>query len=164
MENLVVIFKTICAVFFMLLSSFAIWSFYDNYLKHNNSNIDYSLEKPTKQELQDLLNQVTKGLPEPYREPFIEKRILIFMSKYYDNPSQEMIDHIEKNISAQNYWVEVETDDKNSREYCYDQIKLYTYKEFYPKANIETFLDVGVEWSEYNGCIRLYKQKAIPVS
>ncbi len=153
MENTILIIQTIFVIILMALFSLGLWQVYDHYIQQQK-NVYWSIEdKPSKEALAQLLDDITVDMPEPDKTSYYSKQVLRSISKGYINPTKHTRDTLINNIMNQGIWEEKKISNPKERKFCYNQFELNIYSETAPRyADTEAYLGVWVEWLKTGLC------------
>lgn len=154
MKNIILVIQTIFLIVLIFLSLFGLWKVYDNYVKGMKS-VYWSIEdKPSKEELTQLLDDITVNMPEPDRTSYYSKQVFRSLSKKYTNPTKRTNDTLISNIKNQGIWAETEADYGELHKFCYNQYELQIHSETTSVfgGDTEKYLEVWVSWEKTGVC------------
>ena len=152
------IFVTLVGLFLLSIIGLQYYSAY----QFNKQNPDLYLpraikgEKPSKEKITKLLNDLTDNLPQQGRTYYKNQGVyesFVLISKTYLNPTQQTINQLENNITQQQIWTEIKPKDAQTKAYCHDQIMLTTH---YNRTDIHRYLHVAIRWEAVGDCRKLY--------
>ena len=113
-------------------------------------------EKPSKEELIRLMNDITKNLNQQSRSSYRNEGVyegFIFLSKTYTNPNEQTLNQLENNIAQQNIWTKINSEQANTQIFCHEQIML---EKHYNRNELEKYLYISIRWDSTGECRDLH--------
>ena len=158
-QQAVNIAKTIVAIILMSLAWLGIWRVYDSYVQQQK-DVYWSIEdKPTKEQLTELLDKITVGMPKPIKTDDVLKQNSMSMYKYYAGPNGEIEHQLIDNIKQQKIWEQTELEESEGIGFCHNQFTALVAKANYgylEEDSGEVFVKIG--WYRTGGCRGKYIQ------
>lgn len=145
-QQAVIIIKTIIAIMLMSLAWFGLWRIYDNYVQQQK-NVYWSIEdKPTKEQLTELLDKITVGMPVPIKTDDVLKQNSMSLYKYYADPNGKIQHQLIDNIKQQKIWEQTELEEFEGIGFCHNQFTALVAKSNYgylEEDSGEVFVEIG---------------------